>query len=634
MCGICGIFRPDHGPVDPDRVERMRDVMTPRGPDGFGLSHGSGFAFGHRRLSIIDLSDAGRQPMTNEDGAITLTFNGEIYNFQDLRPELEASGHHFGSHTDSEVLIHGYEQWGLEGLVKRIRGMYAFALHDARRGELHLARDPLGKKPLFFRWDGKELAFASSARALMQSFEATPDVDPTAVDALLWNLYIPGPGTIYEGVEKLLPGRTLSIDRKGNRRDVEFWKPTFSEPERNVSDEEWLERVESGLSAAVRRRLIADVPVGVLLSGGVDSGLVTAIAAQVGGRIKTFSVATEDAALDESGYARAVAERYNTEHHELPVRGTVLDDLPGLVATMGEPLADASAVNLYSIARLARQSVKVVVTGDGGDEAFGGYTHMLAFHMADQVRSRLATSLLPSGAWLGQRLMKPSPFTRLPLVRKTGFLFWYACAPLERTFGQVNWLEAGTREALFTPEFQSYLQERHPSRHYTEQIQSGNGKLLADEVMRVQMRTILPDDYLAKIDSATMATSLEARSPFLDLELIELAQCIPAATRFRNRQPKSVLRRLGLKMLPERGVNRRKQGFVAPVGRWLASDEWRTTVNDLILGPQVEQRGWFRREALERLVQEHRNGKNRAYLLWSILILEMWLNMNGRVVSR
>ena len=622
MCGICGIFRPDGGLVDAARVAAMRDVMAMRGPDGQGLHHGPGFALGHRRLSIIDLSDAGCQPMANEDGTVQLVFNGEIYNFTEMRPALEAAGHHFHSRTDSEVLVHGYEEWGIEGLLRRIRGMFAFAIVDSARGELHLARDPLGKKPLFFRHIDGELVFASSARALAKALPPTPCVDLTAVHDLLWHLYIPGPRTIFEGVEKLPPGHALTLGQGGVRRDFAHWQPDFLHPEHGVDDEEWLSRIESALTQAIRRRLVADVPVGVLLSGGVDSGLVTALAARVAGPIKTFSVTTQDPTLDESVYARAIAERYATEHHALPVRGDVRDGLPQLVAAMGEPLGDASAANLFAIAQLARQSVTVVLTGDGGDEGFGGYSHYGAYYQAGRWQSRLPAPLLPPLEALGHRLGRGRG-----LVRRAGTFLRLTGAPVQKSFpaGARN-LKEEIRTALFTAEAWEVLRQHDATAHYAAAINATSGARapIVDRVMQAQMQTLLPDDYCTKVDVATMAVSLEARCPFLDVDVIELAMKIPAAARFRGGEPKSLLRHLARRLLPVETVDRRKMGFRAPVGHWLRHD-WPDLVDDLILGPHVEERHWFRRDTLQRLVTEQRQGVNHDYLLWNLLILEMWL---------
>lgn len=607
----------------------MRDAMSYRGPDGYGLSQGAGYALGHRRLSIFDLSENGKQPMTNEDGAVEIVFNGAIYNFVELKRELLDRGHHFRSQTDTEVLIHGYEQWGLEKLLSKIRGMYAFGIYDHAKHSIHLARDPLGKKPLFFRWRYEELIFASSARALALALDATPEVDPIAVDQLLCDMYIPGPRSIFEGVEKLLPGRALSLGSDGQRKDLVHWSPDFLHPEEGVSDEEWQERVEHSLQGAVSRRLVADVPVGILLSGGVDSSLVTATAAKIAGRVQTFSVATDDPVMDESRYAAAVARRYETVHHELKVVSDFRGNLVRLITAMGEPLADASAVNVLAIAEQARQFVTVILTGDGGDETFGGYSHYLAYHKAEQLRRLFPGPLKMPVGWLGNSLRNSAGY-----LRRAGTLCRMTALPVEQTmFTTSSMMDRSLRPSFYSPEFSERIGENRHNLHYLGALPPA--KLSAkdvDRVMQAQMQTVLPDDYLAKVDGATMGVSMEARSPFLDIDLVELAMRIPAEVRFRGGKSKSVLRRLALGRIPAECVDRRKQGFAAPIGKWLRKD-WADLVEDCVLGPQVEQRGWFQRKALVRLVEEHRRGVNHDYLLWALLVLELWIRLSMEKIS-
>ena len=606
--------------MDPARLERMRDAMSLRGPDAADATYGPGFALGHRRLAIIDLSDAGRQPMTNEDGTILVVLNGEIYNFQDLRPELVAAGHRFKSLSDTEVLIHGYEEWGLERLLTRIRGMFAIALLDRRNSTIHLIRDPLGKKPLFFRWDEHELVFASSARALSLSVDGL-SVDPRAISDLVSNLYVPGPRTIFEGVEKVLPGHAVSFNRDGRRTDLQYWKPDFFHPEQGVSEEIWLDRIEEKLTVAVRRRLISDVPLGLLLSGGVDSSLVTAIAARSAGAIKTFSVAADDDTLDESRYASAVAERYKTDHHILTVTGNVREQLPLLVASLGEPLADASALNFVGIAQLARQSVTVVLTGDGGDEGFGGYSTFWAYYQAARLARWLpwgSRHVLGNTA-AGLRQMH-GPF------RRAGTLLNLASSPVESTYQGGKWISGADRDSLFSDDMREMLGRHDPGEHYRRALASANGATTVDRVMQAHLLTTLPDDYLAKADAASMAASLEARSPFLDQDVIELAMRIPMDVRFAGGTPKALLRNLAYRYLPRHVIDRKKQGFVAPVGKWLR-DDWNDLVQDTVLGAHVERRNWFRRKSLERFVSEHRRGTDHGYLLWTLMILELWMRI-------
>jgi len=621
MCGIAGIFRTDDGSIDAARVVRMRDAMAYRGPDASGLSQGPGFVLGHRRLSIIDLSDQGKQPMTNEDGSIEVVLNGEIYNFADLRPELEHKGHRFKSRTDTEVLLHGYEQWGIRELLARIRGMYAFAIVDRERHELHLARDPLGKKPLFFCLAENELAFASSARALAEGLSLKPEVNPAAIDSLLTYSYIPGPGTIFQGVEKLLPGHGLSLGKDAKRSEFVHWAPDFLHPQEDVGEQEWLERTEEVLLQAVRRRMVADVPLGILLSGGVDSSLIAAMVARLSPETRCFSVASEDKALDESRFARMVAEHCGLAHEVLPVDGNFRGRLIPLIMSMGEPLADASAINVCAIAEKARQFVTVVLTGDGGDEGFGGYGQFFAYYYADRLR-KFSPGPIRFALGAAGELLKNCHGK----LHRAGTLFRLASQPLKETLFAESCLPASFRSELYTERFREALGNTDVRQHYFNALPPDTDAASVNRVMQTRLLTVLPDDYLAKVDGGTMGFNLEARSPFLDIDVVELGMRIPAHVRFLKGEPKSVLRHLARKHLPKECVDRPKQGFVAPVGMWLRR-EWADLVDELVLGPHVEQRGWFRREALQQLVTEHRNAVDHAYLLWALMVLELWLRV-------
>ena len=488
---------------------------------------------------------------------------------------------------------------------------------------MHLARDPLGKKPLFFSSRNAELALhrrRAPWRWLWRPRRKSILSQSTSCFAICT---FPGPRSIFEGVEKLLPGHALSLGRDGQRKDFIHWSPDFLHPEEGVSDQEWLERIEHSLQTAVSRRLVADVPVGILLSGGIDSSLVTATAAQMAGRVQTFSVATDDPVMDESRFAGAVARRYDTVHHELKVVSDFRSNLVRLVTAMGEPLADASAVNVLAIAEQARQFVTVILTGDGGDEIFGGYNHYLAYHKAEQLRRLFPGPLKMPVAWLGNMLGDSGGF-----LRRAGTLCRLTALPLERTIFTTNsMMDRSVRPSFYAPEFSERIGENRHNLHYLGVLPPASfGARDVDRVMQAQMQTVLPDDYLAKVDGATMGVSVEARSPFLDIDLVELAMRIPADVRFRGGKSKSLLRRLALKQVPVECVERRKQGFAAPIGKWLRKD-WADLVEDCVLGPQVEQRGWFRRKALERVVQEHRRGVNHDYLLWALLVLEMWIRL-------
>lgn len=618
MCGICGIYRPG-AEVDPTRVEAMRDLMPFRGPDAAGFASGDDWALGHRRLSIIDLSDLGKQPMMNEDGSIQIVLNGEIYNFAELRPELERAGHHFVSRTDTEVLVHGFEEWGLEELLRRIRGMFAFALLDKRRNAIHLARDPLGKKPLYFCHAGGELVFASSARAIARALPRAPQVDLTAIHDLLWHLYIPGPRTIFEGVEKLPGGHAVTFDADGGRREIAYWQPDFSRADPTLNEEDWLSEITRELTRSVERRLVSDVPLGIMLSGGVDSSLVTAIAAKLVKGVKTFAVGSDDPAIDEREYAAAVARHCGTDHHLLIVAEDARETFPQLVAAMGEPLGDASAANLFAISRVARQHVTVVLTGDGGDEVFGGYAHFLAAYFGDRMRRVLPEAARPLLAASGRALQRlPPPLRRLgTLLRVSG----ESPARFFDTFGRIV-----DPAPLFNSAAQERLRGHDPVHHYHAALAATHAGLEVDQIMSVQMQTLLQDDYLSKADIGTMAASVEGRAPFLDVGLVDLGARIPARIRFRGNEPKGLLRELARRHVPPHVVDRRKKGFVAPVGGWLRGG-WRDLVDDLVLGEAVERRGWFRREALERVVATQRAGGGLDYVVWSLLVLEFWLRI-------
>ena len=619
MCGICGIIRPDKGPIAADRVVAPRHLMTRRGPDACGLKCGPGFALdiAGSRSSICRQPDT--SPWKNEDGSVIIVFNGEIYNFADLRPSLEQAGHRFRSHTDTETLIHGDEQWGIEGLLRRVRGMYAFAIEDVPQATIHLARDPLGKKPLFFRWADGELLFASSARRSAAALDSMPEIDPVSIDALLWTRYIPGPRD-FRRCGELSPGHAWQLKKDGTVREFMHWQPDFFHPQQGLNQDEWIDRVEDSLCTAVRRRFVADVPVGVMLSGGVDSGLVTAIAAKTMGTVKTFCVANEDLSSDESRYAQAVAQRYRTEHHVLAVRSDVRANLPQLAAAMGEPLADASAANLLAIAQLARQSVTVVLTGDGGDEAFGGYTEFWAAHLAQ----RAAFSARISAPDVAE--VRLDPGEQAGKLTPAGTLLRISATPLEDNFGNLSLHRLALRNSLYTPQFQASLDGHQPCETVYRSLRETAGDSWPERLMQAHMQTVLADDYLPKVDLALTGASIEGRCPFLDLDVIELAMRMPEEVRFSGGRPKGLLRQLAHRYLLAAGIDRRKQGFNAPVGLWFRRD-WNDLTDDFILGPHVERRGWFRRDSLQRLVQEHARGIEYGGLLWAMLILELWVRM-------
>lgn len=622
MCGICGVFRSDRKDViDREQVLKMRDIMRVRGPDAAGLSVERGCILGHRRLAIIDLSDDGIQPMHNSEKTLEIVFNGEIYNYRLLRHQLQESGHNFSTQTDTEVLLHGYQAWGLSGLLQRIRGMYAFALVDYEDWCIHLVRDPSGQKPLFYHWANNTLRFASLAGVLVENV-ALP-LNLNVIDDLTHNLVISGKHSIFEDVHKVQPGHVLSINASGQLESKAYWQPDFFQPIKHVDDSIWLKKVEDALTVAVERRLVADVPLGVLVSGGIDSSLVAAIAQKITGGIKTFSVATEDAEFDESQYSRAVAEHLGTQHFELKVKSDARAGILPMIAAMAEPFTDASAINLYQIARLAREQVTVVLTGDGGDEGFGGYHRHMRYHYADKIQRFIPLFLNPMIAKLGTALQQRSGH-----IGGFGTVLGLASLPISTTLTWNNWLNATTRDALYTSDLKEALNGYDALDNFNYQLDNQCNKKV-DEAMQIHFQTTLPDDYLAKIDYTTMAVSLEARSPFLDRDLLNLAFTIPAEVRFRNNQSKSILRRLAYQYLPREVIDRPKKGFVTPVWLWFAN-EWQNIVYDFILGENVERRGWFKRDTLTSIFERHKLNPtyHTGYLLWTLLVLELWVQMH------
>lgn len=620
MCGIAG-----HVGVSSSR-ERLSAAlgrMLHRGPDQYGETYDREVALGHRRLSIIDLSDAGRQPMTNEDGTLWLVFNGEIYNFQDLRQQL-VDRHTFRSATDSEVLLHGYEQWGIDGLLRRIRGMFAFAIWDATRGELHLARDHLGKKPVFYSTRGGGLAFASTLPALLELIDETPPVSSTAIVEFLLHTWIPAPGTIFEGVWKLPAGCRLEYRPGGTPRVIRYWSPPPFRHE-SRSEHDWLEEIDALLREAVRERLVADVPVGAFLSGGVDSSLVVAhMAALSKTPVVTVSMGFPQEEFSELRHARSVARFLGTIHHEHVLEQSTASVLPALTYHYGEPFGDHSALPTYFLAQFARRHVKVVLTGDGGDESFAGYRSYLAvaiaqaLHRVPGMSSGQVARLLTIPGSVGGRFVR-----RLRWVAEIarGINGTYVFDPTgTRTF-------RSHVEHILTKELLDLAARHSIDGRFRELWNDVGSRDWVDRALHVDLLTVLPDDFLVKVDVATMAHSLEARCPLLDVRLVELARRIPARLKLRGFETKHLLKRLASRYLPREVIYRPKQGFSLPTSHWLRS-EMGELLEPILLSSAARRRPYFRPDAVATMIAEHRQGHaDHGQRLWLLLILELWFRM-------
>ncbi|MBV9282041.1 MAG: asparagine synthase (glutamine-hydrolyzing) [Chloroflexi bacterium] len=634
MCGICGWVRLDsEREVDPVILQRMNATLAHRGPDSTGSMTSGSVGLAMSRLSIIDLA-GGEQPIWNEDRSCCIVYNGELYNFLDLRPELEVRGHAFRTRSDTEVILHAYEEWGPDCL-RRFNGMFAFAIWDARSNTLFLARDRIGEKPLYYYRDARRLIFASEIKAILADPTVPRRLNPCGLVNFLAFGHAIAPQTIYRDIYKLQPGHYLLV-RAGGVSVRRYWD-VGDEPRLPagavLSEEEYTDRVLALLEDSVQRRMIADVPVGAFLSGGVDSSAIVALMKRhASGPVKTFSLGFGvGGAYNELARARRVADYLGTEHHELNAEHT---DLVHLLRTLvyhyDEPFGDAAAFPVYLLSRFARRYVKVVLTGDGGDELFGGYRRYSV--------DRLAPLYQRLPGMVTQR-WAPALAGRLPRLRRT-----------KRSLQTLPIADPGRRYAgwlvLFTPEMraelleasvQSELAGHDPARPYSEYYAGLNGATAADHLNRlmyVDLKTILADGYMEKTDKASMACSLEARIPLLDHRLVELAFAIPGGYKIRGLTSKRILKRVAGRLLPSELFRGPKHGFSVPTDPWFRGDLRRFAFDVLLEGP-ARQRGYFNRQVIERLWREHGEGRHVwDTQLWLLLNFELWhrIYLDGEAV--
>ncbi|HYN08253.1 MAG TPA: asparagine synthase (glutamine-hydrolyzing) [Vicinamibacterales bacterium] len=624
MCGIVGVA--GDVTVSRDLLVAMRDELRHRGPDDEGVwwSPDNRVGFGHRRLAIIDLSPAGRQPMSDAAGALQIVFNGEIYNYLELRKELEGVGHRFRTATDTEVILEAYLEWGRDCLP-RLNGMFALALFDSREQQLLLARDPAGEKPLFYRHHGGAICFASEVKALLADPSCPRELDVASLDYYLAFGYVPGERCLFHGIRKLPQGHALTFDvRSGSARTWPYWSLPAPAPFAG-SDEDLVDELERLLSDSIRLRLIADVPVGIMLSGGVDSSLVAALAARVSSRrIKTFNISFPGhGAFDESPYARSVARHFDTEHVELAAEPATVDLLPQLARQFDEPIADSSMVPTYLVSKLIRKEATVALGGDGGDELFGGYFQ----YSWVQQQARI-------GRWMprpAQRAAR-SAVTRLLPVGTTGrnyLLGLTAGHPLNIVQFNVVF-DADARRRLMTP-----LGELpHPA----GAPEAFKAALCADRATPLQQataldfRTYMVDDILAKVDRASMLCSLEVRAPFLDARVIDLAfGRVPDRLRATSRERKILSRRLAERILPPDLDLTRKHGFSLPLPKWFKGD-WGRFIEDVLTAPQADL---FDRQIVRQLLAGQKMGLSNTHRLFALTMIELWRREYGvATVSR
>lgn len=599
----------------------MARVMAHRGPDddGFMVDSDRGVALGCRRLSIIDV-EGGRQPLSNEDGTVWAVLNGEIYNHPQLLRQLARNGHELATRSDTEVLVHLYEDYG-EGLVHALEGMFAFAIWDSKRGRVLLARDRFGEKPLFYTTHGDELAFASELTALTAGLSKSPALDPGAIDSYFIHGYVPGPGSIMQGIRQLPPAHTLWWDRHGGAREPRrYWSPM--QPATAVSEPlpELVSELQRLLETSVRSRMIADVPLGVLLSGGVDSSLVATLAAAAApGPVKVFTVGYDVGQVTEVAEAEATARAIGAEHHVLTLsESQVAGQVTDVLSRLDQPLADQALVPLHAISRFARQHVTVAVGGEGADELFGGYPRYRWLHRA----ARLG-ALVPEGAARGGAALLDALS-----VNGRGKRMADIVAPQSTLRRHLDWVtdrRAAVRSAVYGPRLAPLADGDHGLIRLASVLDAnGAAEPGVGEMMLLDQRHWLPHDVLAKADRASMLASLEIRTPYLHRELAEFAASIPAHVHTQGRG-KALLRGLLENMAPAANHRRSKVAFRAPTAEWLRGP-LAPVLNDQLRNGAIFEEGWFSRSAISGLAREHREGADRSSVLWPVLALGIWLD--------
>jgi len=620
MCGIAGQLSLDfEEPVDEALIRRMTDRLSHRGPDGEGCAVMGHVGLGHKRLSIIDISPGGAQPMSNEDGTVWITFNGEIYNYRSLREDLKRRGHTFKSESDTEVIVHLYEEFG-EECLQHLKGMFSFAIWDERNQKLFAARDRVGIKPFYYCRTGNAFIFASEIKALFVNPAVSRVWNARSIQKFLTYYYVPGEETAFSDVFRLLPGHKLTV-RNGVIETSQYWDLDFQTSENFASFDEAVEALQSLLSDTVRNHLISDVPVGVLLSGGVDSTAMLRYAATHSSEpVSTFTVGFDDESVtDERPYARLAAARFGGKHEEITLTSREFGDfLPKYVWHMEEPICEPPAIALHAVAQRARNcSVKVLLSGEGGDEAFAGYNkygYLLALESAKSLLGP-ARGLLKSGMRALSSVGMRSFQNYIPLVDLDPADYYFSCT--SSPFTPFN----RQKDSWFNTAHQQMLGAQEASETTRRIFKTSKDLPLLHQMLRVDTKTWLPDDLLIKADKMTMATSVELRVPFLDSDLLEFAASLPPSFKLRGWPPKRILRAALKSGVPTEILNRKKIGFPVPYGKWLRHD-LRELMHDTILSHNNGLSDLFRRDGLLKLTEDHDRGENVAQEVFSLFVLE------------
>lgn len=631
MCGICGVTYFDRTmSVGEPQIERMCAAITHRGPDDQGWYIRQNTAIGMRRLSIIDLA-TGHQPISNEDGSVWIVFNGEIYNHLELRGELQKRGHTFRTRSDTEAILHAYEEFG-EDCPTKLNGMFAFAIFDEKRQKLFLARDRIGIKPLYYYRDAGKFAFGSELKAILQLEDVQRRVDPRALDLFMTYEYIPAPYSIFEDIRKLPPGHFLTL-QDGRMRIKPYWCLEFQEREM-VNEEAVCEELRALLQDAVKIRLMSEVPLGAFLSGGIDSSSVVALMSRVMDRpVKTFSIGFEESSYNETQFAQTIASKFNAEHHEFVIQPQALELTEKLIGFLDEPFGDFSIFPTYLVSKMARDYVTVVLSGDGGDELFAGYDT----YVADQVARSFAR--LPRV--LRRGMIEPLAEGLPPTQKKKGlvnrFKRFVEGTRLPEDLQHTRWmifLQDAEKALLYSPDMQSRL-DGHSSHDFIRQhFQGTQSDDLVNRQLYVDIKSYLVDDILVKVDRMSMAVSLEARVPFLDHRFVEFTATLPSRLKMRGRSTKYILKRAMQPLLPEEILTRGKEGFSIPIKNWLRND-LKSLMLDVLAPARIKREGFFDPDYVQKLVTEHLEGReNHSHRLWAMMVFGIWQDIYLRSGKR
>ena len=620
MCGICGVisFEPD-SPVEKSVLQRMNDSIRHRGPDDEGYYQDTQASLAMRRLSIIDLH-SGQQPISNENGDIWVVYNGEIYNFKEIRVKLEGRGHRFKTQTDTEVIVHAYEEYG-DNWVQHFNGMFAIALWDSRNRKLLLARDRVGIKPLYY-WEGREkLVFASELKALILHPDVPRQINLAALDIFLTLEYVPASHSIYEGIFKLLPGHTLTVEN-GDVKTYKYWDVPYQPVSQN--EDECVETLSGLINEAVKIRLMSDVPLGAFLSGGIDSSTVVGYMSQnMSEPVQTFSIGFEDDTYNEVPYAKAAAKHFGTNHHVEVLKPDIASLVERLVPHYDEPFADTSIFPTYLVSKLARQKVKVVLSGDGGDELFAGYDTYIAEKM-DRYYGRLPVTLrhqvLPKIAeWLPPQPAKKGLINKVKRMIEGG-----ALNPSLQHTRWMMFLNSSEKNTLYQSDLRKILKDNLAAEYLGSYFElAGQFDKLAQQ-QYVDVKTYLADDILTKVDRMSMATSIEARVPLLDYHIVEFAMNLPPHMKLNGSRTKSILRKTVKRLVPDIILEKPKQGFSIPMKHWLQSS-LTPMMLDLLSKDSIHAHGYFDHQVVSNWIKEHLDGRvNHSHRLWSLMVFELW----------